>query len=297
MNRQESADKYFDAIMELHGVNELKRTVERLRLFQQNRERYSVSDVTLPNYLWTIKRGGGVTTCVSAFAEYLYAAKIIEFTGIVKYFEFIPVYMSPDEYFSELTRLNNTVSEIAGHYSYFRGIACIILDEWIDNTSEANFLNIFDYIANHNDKILAIFCVHTDDKNTVDSIESAISTYMRVETMALDFPNADKLVELMETKSFNARNFYLDNEAKILLKESIEDILTGKNFNGFVTIKQIANDILYSLLTSNLSGNNISAEMLSNFNKDSEYIKRIKNKVEKRKIKSITGFKHKEESK
>lgn len=293
MNKQKSADKCFDSIMELQGAEELKATVQRLQNFRQNKDRYSVAEVTLPNYLWTVRRGGGVTTGVSAFAEYLHAAKIIEFTGIVKYFEFIPAYMPPDTYFSELTRLNNTISEIAGHYRYFRGIACIILDEWINHTNETNFLNIFDYIANHNDKILAIFCVHSNNKRVVDSIESPLSSYMRFENVNFRFPDAGELMEFMETKYFKSCNFYLAEDAKSLLAQSIENIIDGKNFNGFVTIKQMANDILYSLLTSNLSGNNISSEMLSGFNKDSAYIKRIKTLGND----NIVGFRQKEESK
>jgi len=275
-SRQQNADKCFNAIMELQGAEELKDTAKKLLKFQQNTERYPVTDISLPNYLWLLKRGGGLSTCVNAFAEYLYAAKIIEFSGTVKYFEFIPAYTKPDAYFSELTRLNNIVSETAGHYRHFKGIACIILDEWVEHTDEAHFLNIFDYIANHNDKLLAIFCVHTNDKSTIERIQSAIIKYMRFETMSLGFPNAIELTEFMEKKYFKTSNFHFAEDAKKLLVESIGSIIEGKNFNGFVTINQLANDILYSLLASDLNNNKITAEMISNFKKESVYINRIK---------------------
>ena len=77
INRQKNADKCFDSIMKLQGVEEFKAVVERLRKFQQNKEKYSVPDVTLPNYLWVAKRGGGISSCINAFAEYLYNAGII----------------------------------------------------------------------------------------------------------------------------------------------------------------------------------------------------------------------------
>jgi len=292
-NRQQSADKYFDAVMNLQGADDLKKTVQHLSKFQQNKERFSVPNVTLPNYLWVIKRGGGISTSLNAFAEYLYAAKIIEFTGIVKYFEFIPAYTKPDEYFSELTRLNNTISEIAGHYRYFRGIACIIINEWINNTNEANFSKMFDYLANHNDKIISIFCVHANNKQVVERIESTISTYMRFETVNFRFPNAEELTKFIETKYFEPCKFSITEDAKVLLKESIENIIEGKNFNGFITIKQIANDILYSLLTSNICSNKISSEMLSDFNKESAYISRIKSLPVSH---NVVGFRQKEVS-
>ena len=166
LNRQEYADKHFNAIMELQGVDDFKTLIQRLCKFQQNKEKYSVRDVTLPNYFWVAIRGGGISTCVNSLAEYLYAAKIIEFTGIVKYFEYKLAYIAPDEFFSELTRLNNTISEIAGHHRYYRGLACINIDEWIHHTNETHFYKFLDYIASNNNKILSILFIHDNNKHT-----------------------------------------------------------------------------------------------------------------------------------
>jgi hypothetical protein len=276
MNRQEFANKNFNLIMELQGVDEFKIVLEHLRIFQQNKEKYSVPDVTLPNYLWIAKRGGGISTCINAFAEYLYNAKVIEFSGIVKYFEYKLAYIDPDTFFSELTRLNNTISEIAGHHRYFRGLACINIDDWAEHTNERYFYKFLDYIASKNDKILAILYVHTDNKRIIESIESSLSSRIRFESISLRFPNVSELITFIEAKYFKKRGFKLTDDAKSLLTDSIEAIINGKHFNGFTTIKQLANDILYSLLASNISGYDISADMLCGFNKDSAYIKRIK---------------------
>ena len=276
MTKQQNADKCFNSIMELQGVDEFKAMVQRLRTFQQNKEKYPIQDITLPNYLWSAKRGGGISTCINAFADYLYNAKIMEFTGIVKYFEYKLAYIAPDSFFSELTRLNNTISEIAGHHRYFRGLACINIDDWIEHTSEKYFHKFLDYIASKNDKILAILYVHPSSKRVVESIESSLSSRIRFETISLRFPKTNELIEFIENKYFKQKGFNLTDDAKILLTESIDGIKNGKHFNGFTTIKQLANDILYSLFTSTLKSNNISAEMLNSFAKDSAYIKRIK---------------------
>jgi hypothetical protein len=276
MNRQELANKYFNAIMGLQGADEFKTMIERLRMFQQNKEKYSVPDVTLPNYLWAAKRGGGISTCINLFAEYLYNAKIIEFSGIVKYFEYKIAYTVPDSFFSELTRLNNTIAEIGGHHRYFRGLACIDIDDWVEHTNENYFYKFLDYIASKNDKILTVLYVHTNNKRVVESIESSLSSRIRFESISLRFPNVGELIDFIESKYFMQKGFKLTNDAKSLLINSIEEIINGKHFNGFTTIKQLANDILYSLLTSNISGYEISADMLSGFNKDSAYVKRIK---------------------
>jgi len=276
MHRQITAEKCFDYIMKLQGVDELKEKVQRLQKFKENKEKYSVPDITLPNYLWIAKRGGGISTCINAFAEYLYNAKIIEFTGIVKYFEFKLNYIAPDNYFSELTRLNNTISEIAGHHRYYKGLACINIDDWAQHTNEKYFYKFIDYIASKNDKILAILYAHANNNRMVESIESTLSSHIRFETISLRFPNANELADYIESKYFKQQCFNLTSDTKILLKDSIEVIINGKHFNGFMTIKQLANDILYSLFTSNINSYDISADMLSGFSKDSSYIKRIK---------------------
>ena len=276
MNRQQYADKCFDTIMELQGADEFKGIVQRLRTFQQNKEKYSVQDITLPNYLWSAKRGGGISTCITMFSEYLYNAKITEFTGIVKYFEYKLAYIAPDLFFSELTRLNNTISEIAGHHRYFRGLACINIDDWIEHTNEKYFYKFLDYIASKNEKILTILYVHSNSKRVIESIESSLSSRIRYETISLRFPDANELIKFIESKYFVKRGFNLTDDAKLLLIDTIEVLTNGKHFNGFTTIKQLANDILFNLLTSNINDNNISAEMISSFTKDSLYVKRIK---------------------
>ena len=291
MNRNECKDKCFDAIMQMQGVEELKEMVQRLQKFQENRERYSISDARLPNYLWLAKRGGGITTCLNVFSEYLYAAKIIEFTGIIKYFEFIPAYTAPDAYFSELVRLNNTLTEIAGHHRYFKGIACIIIDDWLEHLNELNFKNILDFIDNINDRVLAIFCAHTNNKRIVENLESAIISYMRSETIRLRFPDTDEIIEFIEAKYLKKYNFYLSKDAKSLLTESVKEIVAGKYFNGFKTIKQLSNDIVYSLLMYDLKSYEISADMLNGYARDSAYVKRIKTSDGNKRI----GFNTKEE--
>ena len=271
-----AADGHFDAIMQLQGVEEFKEAVRRVRKFQENKERYAVLDARLPNYLWLARRGGGITTCANAFAEYLSAAKTIEFSGIVKYFKFIPAYTPPEAYFSELARLNNTLTEIAGHHRHFKGIACIIIDDWLEHAHEVHFKNLLYFCESIGDRVMTIFCAHTYDKRTVETVESTITSYMRCETVSLRFPDVGELITFIEEKYFAKHRFALAEDARTLLTESVAEIVTGRNFNGFKTIRQLASDIIYGLLASEVGGDAISADRLCRFSKDSAYIRRIK---------------------
>jgi hypothetical protein len=276
MRTQENAEKRFEAMMSLHGDDDYKTMAKRLRKFQQNSDKYTVSGVTLPNYLWVAKKGGGVSTRVNALAEYLYAAKLFEFSGSIKFFEFTLGYVAPNEAFSELTRLNNVILEIAGRHRYFRGIACINIDEWMQRTNELHFSTLLDYLAVKNEKIMTIFYVHTSSRRIIEGIESSISSHLRFETIRLKFPSVFVLLEIVENKYIMRHGFSFTDDAKRLLLESIKEISIGKHFYGYVTIGQLANDIMYSMLTSNIKSNQISADALSGFTKDSAYVKRIK---------------------
>ena len=287
MNRQVTAYKLYNEIMELHGADEFKEKVRLLRVFQKNRVKYSAEYVTIPNYLWIARRGGGVSTCIDAFAEYLYAENIIEFNGLVKYFEFKLAYIATGEFFSELTRLNNTISEIAGHHRYYRGLACLHIDEWQGHANEEYFYKTLDYLASKNDKIKVVFCINTKDKRLIEGIESVIASRLRLETVLFKFPDVNELVDYIEAKYFEKQGFHLTEGAEKLLRESIRAISKGKHFHGFVTVRQLAKDILYHLLVSDIRSQKISADMLCDFSEDSAYIKRLKTFVN---AKSVIGF-------
>jgi len=289
MIKHETVEKCVNAIMELKGADELKEAVKRLQVFLKNKESNSLSDVTLPNYLWVAKRGGGITTLVNAFTDYLYAAKAIEFCGTAKSFEFKLDYIAPETYFSELSRFYNMISNLAGHNRFYKGIICINIDEWLEHISEGHFAKFLNYIANNNDKILTVFCIHTDARNVIESVESFISSYIRLETLTLQFPDSKELVEFMESQYMQKKGFSLLECAKKLLGETIVEIATGKQFNGFKSIIQLADDILYKIHTMDLGNNkSISAEMLSCYSKDSNYVQRVKARIGTNKIIGFT---------
>jgi len=288
MNRQDDMKKYFNSIMELKGADEFKEMIRRLHTFLKNREAYSLTDVTLPNYLWVTNRGGGITTMVNLFAEYLYAARAVEFCGTVKVFEFKLDYIAPDAFFSELARLDNTIASFAGHNRFYKGLICINIDEWMEHTGDDHFKKFMNYISSNNDRLLVIFCVHSDAKKFVEAIESVISSHLRLESLALRFPDANELVEHIETRYIQNKGFSFTNNAKALLCDTISELAAGKQFNGFKSIKQLANDILYNILATDLGGNQqISAEMLSCYEKGATYVKRANAQTS---TKSAIGF-------
>ncbi|MDR0437977.1 MAG: hypothetical protein LBH22_06720 [Bacteroidales bacterium] len=267
-------EKCLRAILELKGIGELKSAVKKLHLFLKNRDALSMTDVALPNYLWTAKRGGGVTTLVKAFTEYLYAARAIEFCGRVKSFEFKLNYVAPDSFFSELARLDNSFFDHAGHHHRYKGVVCINIDEWLEHTNEVHFVNFLDYIARNNDRLLVIFCTYTDNKKFVETVEMALAAHVRFETQSLEFPGVPELVEFVESR-LESKGFSLTEGVKALLNESVEKISVARNFSGFRSVEQLANEISYYILANDLNNGKqmqITADMIACFNKNSLYV-------------------------
>ena len=294
MDRKKTVEQCFNAIMNLYGADEFKTTVRRLHTFLKNKEAYSLTDLSLPNYLWSAKRGGGVSTLVKAFAEYLYAAKAIDFCGTVKYFEFKLEYIAPEFFFSELARLDHTVSSLAGHNRYYKGLICInIDDEWLkfpERINEEHYAKLLKYISDNKERMPAIFSVNTDDRDVIESVESVLSSYMRIESVSLRFPEIKELIEFMESRYMHDKGLSLSKSAKALLSKSITEIVLGKNFNGFKSVAQLADDILYNIFAANLTGKKyITADMLSCYDKESNYVKRTKHCINTQKTIGFSG--------
>ena len=290
MNREENVKKSFDAIMALKGADEFKAKIQNLHNFLKNKDAHvSFADVTLPNYLWIAKRGGGVTTLLNAFAEYLYATNAIAFCGLERFLEFKLDYISPDAPFSELTRFDRTIAARTGHNRYYRGVVCVNIDDWQNTADEDHFMKFVNFVASNRDKWLTILYINTEKKDVVESIEVALAMYMNFKTIKLRFPDEHELMELVENRLLK-NSIKLDENAKALLRETIKEISKGKHFNGFKTIKQLTEEIRYKILTEN-SGKKqiITAKMLADFDKDSDYVKRRKAQIGNRKSIGFAG--------
>jgi hypothetical protein len=281
MKKQKHTDECFNAIMQLQGAENYKEEIQRLLHFQQNKNKDSLFGVKLvPNYTFITKRGGGTTTAVKIFADFLHTNKLFEFKGNSKYFEHKLSYISPasgttQAFLSELIRLDHTISKNAGFNRYYKGVACINIDGWIHRTHEENFQLFLNYISNKNDKMLTILHVNVNDERESSQVESSLLSHLGFEPITFRFPNPDELVDGILTTRLQQRGYTLKEDAKELLTESIAKMINGKNFYGFRSIEQLSDKIARNLLVSNISCKEISAAMLKDFDKESKYVKCI----------------------
>ena len=272
----QNREECLDIIMSLTGADEFKELVNDLEKFRQNKDKYPIQNTALPSYLWVLKRGGGIKTSVQAFAEYLCAAKLIEFTGKDKCIMHKLVYIKPEEPFAELTRLDNIIKINAGYHRFFQGVVCIDICDWMGCTQESHFTVLLKFLENNMDKILPILYTHSTKDEEVKKIETSLSAHIRFDTVRFRFPDPKENVDLIESRYLAHNNFSLSDTAKSILTENITEISKGENFNGFVTIEQIADDFLFHLYQNEITESTVTEVALEKYIKKSDYINRLK---------------------
>jgi len=271
-------EKCYNNVMELHGVNQFKELIISLRKLNEKRIRLSLPAPMLPYYLFVANIGCGISHCLDAFAKYLCSAGLFDFKGKVNFFEHKFGYVNPyapQDLRNELDKLDKAITNNKGFNRKFKGLVAININEWIQYTNEKNFYHFLDHIANKSDCILVVLFVTTDNKVDVMNIEAPMKARLRSETIWFDFPKAEELVGGIVSKFFNQHRLNLTDCSKSLLKETIEEIVTGDHFKGYKTINQFNNDIFKKLFDSDFDETEISADMLYSlgFGKKSSYVK------------------------
>jgi len=258
-------NEYYDALMALKGADELKDIVKSIHFLDKTATSPSVKLLSIANMLWVIKNGGGVSTMISLFSDYLSSVGLHEFIGEAKFIEFKLGYNSPDENFTELKRLYETIIKNTGHRYEYKGILCVNIDEWCDKTTESYFLDFLEFIDFNHNKIKTIFTLHLHDKRNIENIEAVISSRMRLETIIIKFPEVSELLDFIIEKYIKPNGFSLSNDAQELLFEHIKSRMSCSSFDGFKNIERLAEGILLCAMKSKKREKIISANILSSY--------------------------------
>jgi hypothetical protein len=102
---------------------------------------------------------------------------------------------------------------------------------------------------------------------------------MRLELLTIKCPDSNGFLDVIEQKLLD-KGFTLTEDARNLLKNTVTEISSGKQFIGFKSIIKLANEIIFDLLTMDLNGNKIiTAEMLSKYDENSKYVEQAKRNI------------------
>ena len=113
----ERENRYYDQIMELNGMEDMKEEVRHWEILAENIGQFPLEqEILLPDYFWIAPSGSGKSMLLNLLANYLEDREIMTFTGNKKVIEFELGYCKKEESFGELSRLIEKISYEAGYW-------------------------------------------------------------------------------------------------------------------------------------------------------------------------------------
>lgn len=268
---------FFDTIMNTPLCDDVKALIRKWHTLSENmRAADSRMPILLPDLFWIVPSGAGKTTFLRTLTDFLHAEEnLMDFYGNVDVFEFLLGYCPPHQSFSELQRLMDTVKGAAGFRNEYRGVMCIDIDEWVGHYNDNHFITFMEYLAANSEHWLIVLCVSPDKEDTLHNLQAFLSMYLRLETIRMDLPSDERLVNYLESLLSEYR-FSLDAPAKELLRNTFAALRKNKRFDGYKSAKLLAKDIVYHLYsTDTVPAPTLTAAALENFAANSRYVQNM----------------------
>lgn len=281
---------YYEEILNLKPAKDFVRIIKKWDKLSKNLGNEKNVPMVLPDLFWVSKSGVGKTHLLKLLSEYIYSVgNLMEFSGNVKYFEFMLDYCKPDQPFNEIVRMIGEVSDAAGFRNIYKGIISIDIDEWVGHSEEKHFLNFLEYLSSNSDDWLIVFNVVSDNEPEIRRLESVLTMFFRLEKSILQLPTDDEFLQFI-IERLTRYNLSFDESAKDLLRKTIEKLRGNKYFDGYKTLVMLCQDIVYAFYSEKaVSDQFVTATHLAEFAPDSKYIERATWKVENKNRNKI-GF-------
>lgn len=249
ITREEQISSSLARIMDFPGMDDIKQTVRRWEILRKNIGRIPPeAPVLLPEYLWVSKSGTGKTEMLHLIADYLDAAQLMPFNGLVKVIEYTMDYCDPDLHFGQLEDLIDALSASSGYHNEFKGILALNIDAWLEHLEEKHFVELLEFISDHNRSLLLILIVWPDDRY-LDQLESMLSVYLRISRIVIELPSAEVMIAFIEDR-LSAYKCRMADETRSMLLDTISAVRDLDGFDGYKTLEFMAQDIVYNYYCS-----------------------------------------------
>lgn len=260
----------------LKGMEELKQLIEEWQVVSQNLNRLPRNTrIKLPNCLLATQSGSGITRVLGLVAQFLEEARLFEFVGDVKYFEFVLDRPADPDSFPSFTRLMEYIQAAAGFRGTYRGIACIDISEWVNNPRDVRFIRFLEFVSDINDQILFIFSIPLLDEKEIEEVDAVLLSYLRIRRLKLTFPESELLFRHVDER-LQEKGFRLEAKAGLLLKNIIARAREMQGFDGYNTLNQMVDEFIYDKCCDSILNDNIIAvKDLGHFSPDGYWLRQL----------------------
>ncbi len=270
------SQSYYEDILDLHGLDEMKETIKKWNAILTNlKSKSDKAPILLPNLFLKSKLGAGKSNFIHLLSEYLYSTGFMTFYGDVKYFEFFLEYCDPSKEMSEINRFAEQLKTAAGFRNEYRGVVAIDLSEWAKHEREENFILFLEYMSIIDINVCIVFTINDVEQGSLTEMEKVISSFCRVRSVEFLYPSKEEFTKYSK-KLIGEYNLTLDERAEKLLCESIGKLMESEYFYGYKTINRLCLDIVFEIGSfENMADGLVSAEHLKDFSKDSDFIEKL----------------------
>ena len=230
-------------IRSIHGMEEFKALAARLAQVADNRRKLTGARIQLPNYLFAVAPGCGVTTRIRQLTRLLDDLHLIRFEGDRKYFEWV----LDSAAFKEnggFDRLLDQIRLVAGFRNSFYGVIGLDIEAWVRNADSPDLSRLMDFAEDMLGQITIVFVVNLHDADALAPIARRISQAMPLEIIRIEMPNAEELVQCL-TDFLRKRGFSVRTSAKEYFLSIMPELIRDEQFDGFQTLENLADEIVY----------------------------------------------------
>lgn len=232
-------------IDQLPGMDEFKALCKRIHTAADNAGRLLPGKAPLPNLIFSAAPGCGVTLHIRLLSELLGSLRLLQFTGEEEFFEW-----SLGNGPHAVDRLLLRVKAASGFYGQFRGVIGLDISDAIrhgDTLPDTE--RLMEFVNANQGRIVFVFVVpdHVSSR-TLRELLGCFASITPAEVIHMPFPTG-------EAKSFVARKlkergFRLTKKAAARLEEAVTQMSTSKEFEGYRTLDNLADAIIWHRLCS-----------------------------------------------
>jgi hypothetical protein len=161
----------------------------------------------------------------------------------------------------------------AGFRNEYRGIAYIEIDEWIEHCQEKHFLDFLEYLSDNSDKWLVVLSISKAKKEKIDELRGVLSAFLRTESITINAPSAAEFARYLYDM-ISAYGLDVEQEARDILVKTVKVLAKTKYFDGYKTMKMLAQDIVYSVFSNGKNKDTVTLDDVKEFSEESEYVTR-----------------------
>lgn len=262
--------------MTLHsGMGELQAVLKEWERIAERATEDNRKGIVLPNYLWVVKSGSGITYALDALSSYLKEQRLMEFSGDDLFTEFVLDFSPQEENFPSFVRYVDVMSRLNEFGGVYKGVIAIDITEWVSNGAvrSLRFLRFLEYLGMHIDEQMIVFVCSDTDAAHVKAVESVLISYLRVRTLHLDFPSDKEFLMYLDVQ-LRPSGLHLSPKARKTIGETLALLRTRPGFDGYKTVGELAKDLIYTKYSGEkFSGNVITAADAQRYAPDGDWLK------------------------